>query len=380
VSDEDDAPASGPSSASARARRRTGKQRLQGSPPDAPDPSCLGLRTAADGPARLSDDDEDDAEDAAQHHAVLASVAEADAAFWWNDMPSSGASGAAAGRGVKRPAQLPQYDGAGDEGDTDDDGNGAARVLRPGPSGRVAKAPGRDRPSDGIAAYERQHWRPTAATLARWPRLQLRVPPPAVGANADLAEFPMAVSVRMAHTDAPTPLDGQRLSDAAPGADALVWLGTTERIAPWSPSPAHGTLTPPEPSSPSVSLSPHIVRASSSITTPAPTPPAPARAEVCASGDDARAAPSERVWRLAQAPPDRARVSATWAAYDLPGVVYRQPFYSNPADVPPRPFVFAGREYAFKPATLDHLPRKPRRRTAFHSNGPSWNSHAPARC
>ncbi|KNC96642.1 DNA polymerase (pol2) [Spizellomyces punctatus DAOM BR117] len=54
-------------------------------------------------------------------------------------------------------------------------------------------------------------------------------------------------------------------------------------------------------------------------------------------------------------PPSADELVLSLATYDIPKVLYREPHFSNPLDVPPRPKVFAGREFKFKPEDTEHL-------------------------
>ncbi|KAK4687469.1 DNA polymerase zeta, partial [Tremellales sp. Uapishka_1] len=60
-------------------------------------------------------------------------------------------------------------------------------------------------------------------------------------------------------------------------------------------------------------------------------------------------------WRFRLAPPLARDLVNTMETYDLPSVVYQQPFYSNPIDVPSRPKMFAGRMFTLKGNGLPDL-------------------------
>ncbi|TPX57882.1 DNA-directed DNA polymerase [Spizellomyces sp. 'palustris'] len=64
---------------------------------------------------------------------------------------------------------------------------------------------------------------------------------------------------------------------------------------------------------------------------------------------------STACYRFAPAPPSADELIFSLATYDIPKVLYREPHFSNPLDVPPRPKVFAGREFKFKPEDTEHL-------------------------
>ena len=55
-------------------------------------------------------------------------------------------------------------------------------------------------------------------------------------------------------------------------------------------------------------------------------------------------------------PPSADEVVSTMSAYGLPAVIYQDPFYSNPRDVPDRPREFAGKTFRLKSNTLADLP------------------------
>ncbi|BEJ14698.1 hypothetical protein CspHIS471_0404650 [Cutaneotrichosporon sp. HIS471] len=61
-------------------------------------------------------------------------------------------------------------------------------------------------------------------------------------------------------------------------------------------------------------------------------------------------------WTFADAPPPKQHVIESMAPYGLDTVEYPTPFYSNPADVPPRPKQFAGRVFNVKTNTVADLP------------------------
>jgi hypothetical protein len=199
--------------------------------------------------------------------------------------------------------RVPQYDGP-----------GGAPSSRPASSAATATA--------RLAAYERTHWLPSQASAAR---LGVSVPEQERQDRVDdLCLYPARVSTRLA------------LLDTGEGSDDDDGVAPMMRQRPlprWSPT-RPGTLTPPRPGSP---------------TAPALAPPPPPPA----AGPSARTA---QVWRYRFEPPSRVAVAASWEQHGLPAVVYREPFYARALDVPPRAFAFAGREYAFRPATLDRLP------------------------
>jgi DNA polymerase zeta len=61
-------------------------------------------------------------------------------------------------------------------------------------------------------------------------------------------------------------------------------------------------------------------------------------------------------WTFADPPPTKRHVVDSMASYGLDMVEYPTPFYSNPADVPPRPKAFAGRVFHVKTDTVTDLP------------------------
>ncbi|KLT41724.1 hypothetical protein CC85DRAFT_328733 [Cutaneotrichosporon oleaginosum] len=60
-------------------------------------------------------------------------------------------------------------------------------------------------------------------------------------------------------------------------------------------------------------------------------------------------------WVFSDPPPSNKHVVDTMSTYGLDTVEYPSPFYSNPADVPPRPKAFAGRVFNVKTDTVNDL-------------------------
>ncbi|KAH0536373.1 hypothetical protein FGG08_006747 [Glutinoglossum americanum] len=63
------------------------------------------------------------------------------------------------------------------------------------------------------------------------------------------------------------------------------------------------------------------------------------------------------------APPDGASLLSTMGDFELPQVIYRDPYYSNEKDVPDRPREYAGREFKLESDTAPFLPE-------FNTGGP----------
>lgn len=55
-------------------------------------------------------------------------------------------------------------------------------------------------------------------------------------------------------------------------------------------------------------------------------------------------------------PPTAREVMGTMESQGIPTVVYQEPYYSNPVDVPPRAKMFAGRMFALKGSAVEDLP------------------------
>ncbi|KAI8904535.1 hypothetical protein DFJ77DRAFT_480554 [Powellomyces hirtus] len=64
----------------------------------------------------------------------------------------------------------------------------------------------------------------------------------------------------------------------------------------------------------------------------------------------------QKVFRAATSPPTTDELLASLDAFDIPHVVYREPYYSDPRDVPNRTRVWAGREFKFKSTEAVNLP------------------------
>lgn len=60
-------------------------------------------------------------------------------------------------------------------------------------------------------------------------------------------------------------------------------------------------------------------------------------------------------WQFYLAPPSARDVTATMESSGIPTVIYQEPYYSNPVDVPPRAKMFAGRMFALKGNTVADL-------------------------
>lgn len=65
---------------------------------------------------------------------------------------------------------------------------------------------------------------------------------------------------------------------------------------------------------------------------------------------------STTMFLVSSAPPSAAEVCSTMQSHGLPDVIYRDAFYSNDDDVPPRPREYAGREFRLDGNTIPYLP------------------------
>ena len=65
---------------------------------------------------------------------------------------------------------------------------------------------------------------------------------------------------------------------------------------------------------------------------------------------------SSSAWQLRLAPPLARDIANSMEFIGIPTVVYQDPYYSNPSDVPPRAKMFAGRMFTLKGSTTCDLP------------------------
>ena len=65
---------------------------------------------------------------------------------------------------------------------------------------------------------------------------------------------------------------------------------------------------------------------------------------------------SGRLLKYCRPPPSIQEVADSFDQYGIPRVIYQEPFYSNPDDIPSAPVVFAGKRFEFKAASTGNLP------------------------
>lgn len=85
------------------------------------------------------------------------------------------------------------------------------------------------------------------------------------------------------------------------------------------------------------------------------TPPHPSESIPNGSGSSGKPELSSTSWEFAARPPTLREVVDTMTQEGVEPVEYRDPFYSNPADVPPRPKLFAGRAFRLKGNDVQEL-------------------------
>jgi hypothetical protein len=74
------------------------------------------------------------------------------------------------------------------------------------------------------------------------------------------------------------------------------------------------------------------------------------------AADDTDAGSATFILRRKQAPPTAVELAATMTAWKIPAVVYEEPFYGRPADLPARPPLFSGKSWSVPTAAISHLP------------------------
>lgn len=94
------------------------------------------------------------------------------------------------------------------------------------------------------------------------------------------------------------------------------------------------------------------------ILQPTPPPPSfgPRPSPARPSNESSNLGYDLAAWQFAPLPPTLRDVVGTFEAYGLDAVEYVDPYYSNPADVPPKPKQFAGRRFLLKSNTAADLP------------------------